>query len=62
MDVAGARVKLHDFDACIWLSFLPLKQEFEAIRGLLGAIEGSGKTFVLTSGTGALGMPSELGD
>lgn len=53
---------MKDHDTCIWLSFIPWEEELATVGPLLSAIEGAGKTFIFTSGTGVLGLPSLTGE
>ena len=60
-DIGRTTEGLRDYDACIWLSFLPLGEESAAVRALLADIEGRDKAFIFTSGTAVLGVQSEQG-
>lgn len=60
--VATASDGLKRFDACLWLSPLPLTEERGALEPLLEAMTDSGKAFIFTSGTAVLGIPSPLGE
>jgi len=61
-EVACVTRALAEHDACVWLSFISWRRERDAVAGLLSALDGSGKTFIFTSGTAVLGIPSPTGD
>jgi nucleoside-diphosphate-sugar epimerase len=54
LDDLGALVG--DFDTVVFAPQLLMEPEQRVVRALLTAMEGSGKTFVFTSGTGVLGQ------
>jgi nucleoside-diphosphate-sugar epimerase len=60
-DIGRTTGGLSGYDACVWLSFLSLDAESTAVRALLACIAGQDKSFIFTSGTAVLGIPSEQG-
>jgi nucleoside-diphosphate-sugar epimerase len=64
-DLAGLpdlRGVLAGFDAIILAAAIPFDQEWGVAEALIGALEGSGKAFVMTSGTGVLSHETPRGE
>jgi nucleoside-diphosphate-sugar epimerase len=45
-------------DAVIWAAQLMLEEEHSVVSAMLGALEGSGKVFIFTSGTSLMSIPT----
>ena len=58
-DLAGLAMLMVDVDAVVYAAQLLLEPEHQAVRALLQALEGSGKTFIFTSGTGVLSQKTD---
>jgi nucleoside-diphosphate-sugar epimerase len=61
-DLAALRVRLAAMDAIVLAAAIPFDQEWGVADALIGAIEGSGKAFIMTSGTAVLSHETPDGE
>ena len=61
-DLASLAEKAGDMDAIVLAAAIPFDQEWAVADSLIGALEGSGKPFIMTSGTGVLSHETPHGE
>src|SRR5690606_38964336 len=59
LDTASFLPLLDRYDVIIQAAQLDLAEEYQAISAMLDGIRGSGKTFIMTSGTGVLSQRTD---
>jgi nucleoside-diphosphate-sugar epimerase len=61
-DIGALRGELAGMDAIVLAAAIPFDEEWSVADALIGALEGSGKPFIMTSGTGVLSHETPLGE
>lgn len=61
-DLSALRGELGDMDAIVMAASIPFDQEWRVADGLIGALEGTGKPYIMTSGTAVLSHETPDGE
>jgi nucleoside-diphosphate-sugar epimerase len=61
-DLGSLAPRLNDMDAIVLAASIPFDQEWSVADALIGALEGTGKPFIMTSGTGVLSHETPRGE